>query len=89
MYLFIVQSIVSLSVGNKTCCRISEGEIFNKEKGEGKEQERKKKGRNLVKEIIFVRRKDDYFFNNERELEKATAMHLISQLLALVFQLSL
>lgn len=69
--------------------RLEKKREYNKEKGEGKEQERKKKGRNLVKEIIFVRRKDDYFFNNERELEKATAMHLISQLLALVFQLSL
>ena len=69
--------------------RLEKKREYNKEKGEGKEQERKKKGRNLVKEIIFVRRKDYYFFNNERELEKATAMHLISQLLALVFQLSL
>lgn len=69
--------------------RLEKKREYNKGKGEGKEQERKKKGRNLVKEIIFVRRKDYYFFNNERELEKATAMHLISQLLALVFQLSL
>ena len=45
--------------------RLEKKREYNKEKGEGKEQERKKKGRNLVKEIIFVRRKDDYFFNNE------------------------
>lgn len=61
----------------------------DKEKGEGKEQKRKKKGRKLVKAIIFVSEKDYYFFNNERELENAIAMHLISQLPALVFKLSL
>lgn len=35
---------------------------YNKEKGEGKEQKRKKKGQNLGKEIIFVREKDYYYF---------------------------
>ena len=62
---------------------------YNKEKGEGKEQKRKNKRRKLVKALIFVSEKDYYFFNNERELEKAIAMHLISQLSALVFKLSL
>ena len=55
---------------------------YIKEKGEGKEQKKRKKKRKLVKEILFVR--VGLLFLNW-ELEKAIAMHLISQLSTLVF----
>lgn len=52
-------------------------------------KEKKRKGETLGRKLCLLERRIIIIFNNERGLEKAIAMHLISQLSALVFKLSL
>lgn len=65
----------------------SENTTKRKEKGRSKRE--KRKGKTLGRKLFLLERRIIIIFNNERGLEKAIAMHLISQLSALVFKLSL